>query len=266
MQRPPNSSVVDSSQQTNFSKSFSEHSNYAKIETSLNQSNKITVIIPTLNEEKNISSIVKELHQLGFTNILMIDGNSTDGTVEIAQELGVNVLHQNGKGKGEALRQAFDYTQLSDWVVMLDADGSMDPKEIFRFLEHLNNGIDVVKGSRFMPFGFSEDMTLFRRMGNAVFVHLVNLIWGAKYTDLCYGFAAFKKEALLTLQPYLESKNFEIETELFIKAKKLHLNVIEVPSIELRRKYGKSNLNSFKDGFLIFKTIMHEALFDTVEY
>jgi glycosyltransferase involved in cell wall biosynthesis len=254
-----NSLFVDPSKQMHVGGIFNEQSNCAEEKTSLNDGNRITVIIPTLNEEQNISSIIGELHYLGFKNILMIDGNSTDSTVEVARELGVKILQQEKKGKGEALRQAFDYEGLRDWVVMIDADGSMDPREIFHFLEHLKNGTDVVKGSRFLPYGSSEDMTFLRRIGNTFFVSLVNLIWGANYTDLCYGFAAFKKEALRTLQPYLESSAFEIETELFIKAKKFGLNITEVPSFEFSRRYGKSNLHSFRDGLLILKMIISEA-------
>jgi len=221
----------------------------------------VTVLIPTLNEEKNIEAIIKALHQLGFSNILIIDGNSTDGTVEVARKLGGSVIHQNGRGKGDALRQGFSYDGLADWVVMIDADGSMDPKEMFSFFEALKNGTDLVKGSRFMPGGSSEDMTSIRRIGNSIFVFLVNSLWSANYTDLCYGYAAFKSEAIKKLYPHLRSKNFEIETEIFIKAKKLGLRVTEVPSIELRRRFGKSNLKALRDGFHILKTIVREAIY-----
>lgn len=89
---------------------------------------------------------------------------------------------------------------------------------------------------------------------------LVNLLWKAKYTDLCYGYAAFRKDSLRKLYPHLKSRNFEIETEIFIKAKKLGLRVKEVPSIELRRRFGKSNLKAFRDGFKILQVIVHESL------
>ena len=222
----------------------------------------ITVIIPTLNEEKTIAQLIKELYGAFFNNILIIDGNSTDSTAQIASELGATVLSQNGKGKGNALKQAFNHKELRDWVVIMDADGSMNPKEILSFLFHLNNGIDVVKGSRFLPGGSTEDMTFFRRLGNKIFITLVNLLWGCEYTDLCYGYAAFKKDALMKIYPHLKSKNFEIETEMFIKAKKLGLKTEEIPSVELKRKFGKSNLNAFLDGFRILKTIVREALYN----
>ena len=84
--------------------------------------------------------------------------------------------------------------------------------------------------------------------------------WGTKYTDLCYGFAAFNKHAISKLAPVLEATGFEIETEIFIKAKKLGLNVIEVPSFEYKRKSGESNLQAVKDGLKILKTIISEAM------
>ena len=220
---------------------------------------KTTVIIPTLNEENNIKITIDQLHGLGYSNILVIDGNSDDATVEVAKSLGVNVLNQDGKGKGAALRQAFGYEGLGDWIIMMDADGSMDPKEISILLKPLKNGADVAKASRFMHGGHSDDMTLIRRFGNRVFVFLVNRFIKAKYTDLCYGYAAFTKEALQKLNPHLKSTSFEIETEIFMKAKILGLTIKEVPSVELRRINGKTNLNAMKDGFIILKTIFSEA-------
>ena len=213
-----------------------------------------------MNEEKNIARVIRELKFIGFSNILVIDGNSNDKTVKIARKLGVTVIRQNGKGKGNALRQAFSYDGLDgNVVVIMDADGSMNPKEVFSYIEALKYGVDMVKGSRFMPGGRSEDMTFIRRIGNSLFVLMTNLLCSTNYTDLCYGFAAFRRDAIARLYPHLQSKNFEIETEIFIKAKKLGLKAIEVPSIELRRKHGKSNLRVYKDGFRILKTIIHEV-------
>jgi len=220
----------------------------------------VTVIIPTLNEEENIAKVIRELNQMGCRNILVIDGNSRDRTVEVTKEFGVNVISQNGRGKGAALRQAFNHDGLDNVIVMMDADGSMIPKEIPLFIKTLDSGADLVKGSRFLPYGYSEDMSLIRRIGNRFFVWLVNLFWSANYTDLCYGFGAFRKSAIEKLCPYLKSTSFEIETEVFIKAKKLGLKIVEVPSIELRRRRGKSNLHTFRDGFRILKKIVEELV------
>lgn len=222
----------------------------------------MTIVIPALNEERNIANVIRELKQIGFSDILVIDGNSRDQTVRVARELGVNLMFQNGHGKGNALRQVFRYGAFGgNIVIMMDADGSMNPKELLSFVEALKPGIDVVKGSRFMRGGYSEDMTFARRVGNLLFVALVNLFMRTRYTDLCYGFAAFRREAIESLYPSLRSGYFEIETEIFVKSKKLGLKVVEVPSVELRRKNGKSNLKAVEDGFLILKTIFREFVF-----
>jgi glycosyltransferase involved in cell wall biosynthesis len=219
------------------------------------------VIIPTLNEERSIAEVIRELNHLGYHNILIADGNSQDRTVEIAKEFGANIMVQNGTGKGTALRQAFNHDSLDgEVVVMLDADGSMNPKEIPMLIDALDSGADLVKASRFLRYGYSEDMSLIRRIGNRFFLTLVNWFWSANYTDLCYGFGAFRKDAVKKLYPYLNAKNFEIETEIFIKAKKLGLKVDEVPSIEFRRRHGKSNLNAIPDGFRILRIIFKELI------
>jgi len=169
----------------------------------------VTVIIPALNEEKNIAEVIHELNQMGYYNILVVDGNSSDRTVEIAKEFGANVVVQNGRGKGAALRQAFNHDGLDgNVIVMMDADGSMSPKEIPLFIEALDLGADLVKGSRFLRYGYSEDMNLIRRIGNSFFLSLVNWLYSANYTDLCYGFAAFRKDAIKKLYPHLKSENF----------------------------------------------------------
>jgi glycosyltransferase involved in cell wall biosynthesis len=218
----------------------------------------VDIIIPTLNEEQNIAEVIQELRLAGFSNILVIDGNSNDKTAKIAEKLGVTVLFQNGKGKGNALRQAFTYDGLKgEVVVIMDADGSMNPQEVVSYIGALDQGVDMVKGSRFIRGGYTEDMTTIRRIGNSLFVLMTNLLCSTHYTDLCYGFAAFRREAIEKLYPYLESKNFEIETEIFIKAKKLGLKVMEIPSVELRRRHGKSNLMAYKDGFRILKVIIN---------
>jgi glycosyltransferase involved in cell wall biosynthesis len=224
------------------------------------ETGKTTVIIPTKNEEANIKIIINELQDLGYSNILVIDGHSDDATVDEAKKLGVNIVNQDGKGKGAALRQAINYPGLGDWVIMMDADGSMDPKEIPILLEPLKNGVDVTKGSRFMNGGHTDDMTFVRRFGNRMFVFLVNSLIKTKYTNLCYGYAAFTKCAIKKLNPYLKSDSFEIETEIFIKAKILGLEVKEVPSVEAPRLNGKTNLSARRDGYRILKTIFREGL------
>jgi glycosyltransferase involved in cell wall biosynthesis len=218
--------------------------------------NKVTVIIAALNEEKNLPFVLPKMPSV-VDEILLVDGNSTDNTVTIAKELrpDIRVLYQEGKGKGDALRYGFKHAS-GDIIVTLDADGSMDPEEIPRFVDPLLDGHNYVKGSRFIKGGGSDDMPASRIFGNKVFVFLVNLLYGGRYTDLCYGYTAFSRHVFDGVE--ITSDGFEIETELNIKALKTNLRITEVPSYEAARLSGQGYLRSFRDGWRILKTIFQQ--------
>ncbi len=221
----------------------------------------VGIVIPALNEEKNIEDVLCRLNDFGYDNVLVIDGQSKDNTVKVATEHGAKVVLQSGQGKGSAIRQVLSNRYFDvDAIVLMDADGSMDPAEIPMFMEALNSGADIVKGSRFLKDGRTYDMDATRRFGNSLLMLILNFLWSAKYTDLCYGYAVFNKKAVEKLAPVLESDGFEIETEIFIKALDLGLVVKEVPSVEYERKHGTSNLHAFKDGCRILKTIFREFI------
>lgn len=218
------------------------------------------VIIPAMNEEESIGSMIRRLQGMGFDDILVVDGHSRDGTAECARKLGARVLSQNGKGKGGALREAFLQCLDDDVVVMMDADGSMDPEELPAFVDKIVSGADIVKGSRFLPTGDSEDFTGMRRVGNKILTAITNLLFLTEYTDLCYGYMAFGNEGLRRLSSCLTGNGFEIETEICVKAKTLGLRVHEVPSLERSRRHGVSNLHAFRDGLTILRMIVTEFL------
>jgi glycosyltransferase involved in cell wall biosynthesis len=222
---------------------------------------RVSVIIPALNEEGNIGDIIYRLKRANCNDILIVDGHSKDSTVEFARKLGARVIVQNGRGKGLALRQAFGDNLLNgDVIVIMDADGSMAPEELLLFTEAVEAGVDVVKGSRFLPRGGSEDLTPLRRCGNRILTWVLNFLFLTNYTDSCYGYMAFKKEVLSRLSAFLTSENFEIETEICIKSKILGLSVLEIPSVERARIYGTSNVHTLRDGFKILLVLLKESL------
>jgi len=208
-----------------------------------------------------LESLLLELHDLGYYDIVVIDGKSIDQTWEVAKKHGAKVMLQKGLGKGDAVIQVLKEVPMDvDAMVLMDADGSMDPKEIPSLVEGIISGADLVKGSRFLKEGYTYDMSALRRMGNSVFVSLVNLLFRTKFSDLCYGFIVFNKQSVKVLSPLLKSRNFEIETEIIVEATKAGLKVIEVPSTEFERKNGNSNLHTFRDGFKILQTIFRGFL------
>jgi glycosyltransferase involved in cell wall biosynthesis len=220
------------------------------------QERKVSVVIPTLNEVLNIKEVFSKIPDF-VDEIVVVDGNSTDGTGDEIKRLrkDVKLIVQKPTGKGAALRVGFEKAT-GDLIIIMDADGSHDPGEISALLEPVLDGYDVSKGSRLLPGGGSDDFTAFRKLGNGIFVTMVNRMYGANYTDLCYGYRAFKREALEKI--CCRASGFEIETEQSIRIKKTGLKVKEVPSFEARRKNGNSNLNSFKDGWRILKIILSE--------
>ncbi len=217
----------------------------------------ISLIIPTLNEEKCLLFLVPRI-PAGVDEVILVDGHSTDRTVEVAKQLRptIKILYQPGRGKGDALRHALLHAQ-GDVIVTLDADGSMDPGEISRFVRPILDGYDYVKGSRFLPGGGTEDMTAHRRFGNWVFTVLVNLLCRTRYTDLCYGYNAFRRDVVGRLD--LRADGFDVETEMNIRASQLGLRVVELPSFERRRFHGSGKLRSLRDGAMILLTVLRSC-------
>jgi glycosyltransferase involved in cell wall biosynthesis len=216
----------------------------------------VSVVIPALNEAENLPFVLPAIPEW-VTEVVLVDGLSTDGTSTVARQIlpDVRIVEQQGRGKGAALRSGLEAAR-GDIVVMLDADGSTDPHEIPAFVDALVAGADFAKGSRFLPGGGTSDMTRFRQFGNAAFVLLVRTLYGGNYTDLCYGYNAVWRRNIDSLS--LDCNGFEIETLMNIRALKSRMRVAEVPSFEHSRIHGNSNLNAFRDGWRVLRTILGE--------
>jgi len=219
---------------------------------------RVTVVIPTLNEAENLPHVFAELPDDLF-EIIVVDGLSTDGTVEVARRLrpNVKIVEQTRRGKGNALACGFACAT-GDVIVMLDADGSTRASEIPRFVDALLAGADFAKGSRNLPGGGSEDITGLRYAGNALLGGLVNVLFGTSYSDLCYGYNAFWRHCLSDIE--IDCDGFEVETLMNIRAARAGLAITEVPSYEASRIHGQSNLRTFRDGSRVLRTILSERL------
>jgi hypothetical protein len=163
------------------------------------------------------------------------------------------LLEKDKVGKGHALRLAFDSMNV-DYYLCIDADGSMKPDELNLLVDKLKNGYGLVKGSRSLPGGGSEDLTFVRYLGNKAFVKMVNILYGAKYTDMCYGLFGLDRDSLEKMN--LEADGFDFETELCVLAAKHKVDVSEIPSMELSRSNGHGKLRTFTDGRKILSTIV----------
>ena len=223
----------------------------------------VSVVIPTLNEARNLGHVFAAL-PAGLHEVILVDGHSVDGTPDVARRLrpDVRVVNQTRTGKGNALACGFA-AATGDIIVMIDADGSTDPAEIPRFVEALTSGADFAKGSRFAPGAGSTDITPLRRLGNKLLGLAVNLMYGTRYSDLCYGYnafwarhaPAFGLQAEAPGQRKVWGDGFEIETVLNLRASAAGLAIKEVPSFEHARIHGESNL---RDGQRVLRTILTE--------
>lgn len=224
----------------------------------------VAVIIPAMNEARNLPFVAERMPVVD--EIIVVDGNSTDNTVEVARSLWPEavVINQTRAGKGNALACGFAHVT-ADIIVMIDADGSTDPAEISDFVETLLAGADLAKGSRFSEGGDSDDITTFRRLGNKGLNWLVNRIFHAEYADLCYGYNAFWRSHLPILDlPDVHTREpqwgdgFEIETVINVRMIRSGKHIQEVGSYERCRIHGRSNLNAFSDGMRVLRTIYRE--------
>jgi hypothetical protein len=218
---------------------------------------KVSVVVPAMNEEGNIGQVLSELPD-GLHEVILVDGNSKDNTVDVARQAypDIRVTTQSGRGKGDAFRTGFAAVT-GNLVVMLDADGSADPAEIPRFIEALEAGADFAKGSRYMEGGGSADITRLRSLGNSVLSGTANALHGTEFTDLCYGYNAFWARCLPFIS--LDVPGFEVETLINLRMASAGMKIMEVPSYEKERISGVSNLKTFRDGFRVLGTIFKEA-------
>ena len=231
---------------------------------------RISVVVPTLNEARNLPHVFSRL-PADVHEVILVDGHSVDDTIAVARQLrpDVRVVRQTRWGKGNALACGFE-AATGDIIAMIDADGSADPGEIPKFVDALLSGADFAKGTRFAVGGGSTDITRLRRLGNRLLRAAVNLSNGTHYSDLCYGYNVFWQKhvpvlGLDTTSPpsprgdgRLWGDGFEIETLIHMRVAEEGLRVAEVPSFEHPRIHGASNLAAFSDGLRVLATILVE--------
>jgi len=219
---------------------------------------RVSVIIAAWNEEEGLGYVLPRLPR-GLYEVILVDGNSIDRTVEAALELrpDIRIVTQPGRGKGDALRAGFAAAR-GDIVIAIDADGSTDPIEIPAFVGALLAGADYVKGTRFITGGGTDDMTFTRKVGNWGLMLLCRILFGTRYTDLNYGYTGFWLRELSRLD--LRSEGFEIETEMNLRAAIAGLKVVEVASFEGPRVGGVAHLIPLRDGTRVLIEILRQRL------
>lgn len=224
----------------------------------MTQATRVSLIIPTLNEAKNLPHVLPLIPRIPeLQDIILVDGRSTDGTVAVAQSLrpDIQVVHQRGRGKSDAIRCGVE-AAAGKYVLIMDADGSQDPLDIPRYIHHAQQGYDLVKGSRYLPGGKSDDESRLRRLLVWVTDTTANLLWGSRFTDIVYGMFLIRRRTFLDFT--LTCQGFGLETQLMGRAKRRRIRIIEIPVVESPRLSGSSHLSVVSDGWHIGSTVFVE--------
>jgi len=225
----------------------------------------VSVVIPVFNEELTIGDIVArtrstlEQFKLPY-EVLVIDDGSVDRSAEIAQTSEAHVLREAHQGKGHALRLGFERAK-GDVIVTLDSDGSHQPEEIPLILRcMMENKVDFVIGSRFFDTDVNNaKIPNVNRIGNRMFSDLIRLFTGVKISDSQSGFRAIRSSVIKKMR--LNSRGYEVESEMLVKALKMGVRVAEIPISFEQRTVGKSRLDPLKDGTKILYSIITSYLF-----
>lgn len=215
----------------------------------------VCIFIPTLNEAPTIGELIEGFRQRGFLHILVMDGNSTDKTPDIARSAGAVVRTQAGKGKGNAIIEAVEFID-EPYVLMLDGDGTYSPADAEKMLEPLGRGFDHVIGDRLAnpePGAF----TRLNLLGNQLLNVMFRIAHGKDLSDILSGYRAFTLRSVR--QMTLKEAGFEIETEMAVEAVRNGQRVTVVPVRYLARPGTVTKLNPFQDGLRIFSTIYRLA-------
>jgi len=210
----------------------------------------VTVVVPTLNEEEAIGSVIQEVKEAGYRNILVVDGYSTDGTAKIAELNGCSVIFQHSKGKCGAVETAIENVT-TPYMLVMDGDCTYDPKDIENFLAHAEK-YDQIIGAR---VNGRKNIPRLNRFGNWLITNAFNLLMGTKLSDVCSGMYLINIDVARQLE--LNTKGFDVEVEIAAQTATSGI-VTDVP-IAYRRRIGRQKLSSLKHGFRIIRTVFSLA-------
>jgi dolichol-phosphate mannosyltransferase len=219
------------------------------------------VVIAALNEEEGIGPTISELKKtLKHPRILVVDGRSTDRTVEVAKSMGATIVFQDGRGKGDAFAKALEHIDWNvDYVIITDADFTYPAKYVPEMIQKLekNPQIGMVCGNRFIEEYNSNALHDLFYFGNRVIAFTHNILNGVDLADPLTGLRAVRAEILRNWK--MKSKGFDMEVELNHRVEREGFGIAEIP-IEYRERLGKKKLGVW-NGAEILKRIMMETMY-----
>jgi glycosyltransferase involved in cell wall biosynthesis len=229
---------------------------FSKDRTGVTEEHKISLIIPARDEADCLPDVLNELPFDILHEVIVVDGNSTDGTPDVVNAMNlpkVKVIPQLGGGFGMGIRTGIKHAT-GDLITIFDADGSFDPAGLPTMLERIKSGYDMVYCSRYMPESGSDDDTFIRLMGNTIFTFLMRFMFRVQLSDSLYYYCMGKKEIYEFINP--QSVSFSLCIEVPIKVHRAGFKYTEIPMRERPRTAGESKVNAMTDGIRILITMI----------
>ena len=228
---------------------------------------KTTLCILTKNElpclKATLPDVITACKRHNIDNICAIDGGSTDGTVSFFKKNNIKVLSQENRGRGDAFHVAFREIN-SDLYIFYSPDGNEDINDVYKFIEYVELGADIVIASRMMKESYNEEdenIFKFRKWANNIFNAMANITFrrsGKYITDSINGYRAITREAAESLK--LDAADYTIEYQMTIRAFKKKLNITEFPTIEGKRIFGETQAKSIPTGLRFLKCYFREII------
>lgn len=216
---------------------------------------KVVLIAPTSNEIEGVKSVLPKINKKIVDDIVIVDLNSTDGTVEFCKKQGFKVINQKTKGYGAAMQEALEFNH-NEIIIEFPPDGSSPPDRIPDFIEKIEEGYDLVIGSRYKRGAKSYDDDAITSVGNFLFTKIVNLLFRTHFTDVLIGYRVYRRSTLDKLN--INAKKLDWSVELPLRFAKSGAKIIDIPVDEPKRIGGVRKMHPLKTGIDISKVIIWE--------
>lgn len=215
----------------------------------------VTLIAATLNELEAAKVVLPRIDRSVVDELIVVDGGSTDGTVEFCESQGYTVLRQKECGYGSAMREAAAIAK-GDLIIEFPPDGNSLPEKVPDVVKKLEEGYDLVIASRYAPGARSDDDDFLTGIGNWGFTFVTNLLFWSSYTDVLVGFRGYRKSALGKVR--MDASGLEWSIQMPIQFRKHRLRTADIPAIEPARIGGVRKMRPFRTGWRILKTLVRE--------